>query len=216
MKKLLKYKTLDSFTLAEILITLGIIGIIAAITIPMIINKSQEKISASGLKKAYTQLNQVYMQILKENGDSFVNVANNSDDLRDKFAPYYKAIKSCDDGTTGCFTYSDVKFKWLNGVPTNFSSDSSFVSADGQAFNFYLSKADCTGTRGTLSQKFCGEAYIDINGKKNPNQFGKDIFVFYILSNKIAPAGSPGDIVDCTTEGTGYGVGCAFKYLYEE
>ena len=47
------------FTLAEVLITLGIIGVIAAITIPMLIEAYIKKTTALSVKKAYTELNQV-------------------------------------------------------------------------------------------------------------------------------------------------------------
>lgn len=50
---------INAFTLAEVLITLGIIGVVAAITIPTLVNKNNEKIRETQLKKAYSTLSQV-------------------------------------------------------------------------------------------------------------------------------------------------------------
>ena len=58
-----------AFTLAEVLITLAIIGVVAAMTIPTLINNYQKKQTVTQLKKAYTTLaNVVYMSNL--NNDS--------------------------------------------------------------------------------------------------------------------------------------------------
>ena len=50
---------LRGFTLAEVLITLGIIGVVAAMTIPMLIINYQKRLTLTRLKKTYSQLNQV-------------------------------------------------------------------------------------------------------------------------------------------------------------
>ncbi|MBP7212243.1 prepilin-type N-terminal cleavage/methylation domain-containing protein, partial [bacterium] len=48
-----------AFTLAEVLITLGIIGIVAALTIPTLMNKSQKQQTVTALKKSYSTFSQV-------------------------------------------------------------------------------------------------------------------------------------------------------------
>ena len=47
-----------AFTLAEVLITLGIIGIVAAMTLPTLIGKYQKKQTVTQLKKSYTEISQ--------------------------------------------------------------------------------------------------------------------------------------------------------------
>ena len=59
-----------AFTLAEVLITLGIIGVIAAITIPNLINNIQERQLKEAWKKEYSVLNQLYQKIANDNGGS--------------------------------------------------------------------------------------------------------------------------------------------------
>ncbi len=55
------------FTLAEVLITLGIIGIVAALTIPGLLSRNEEKVRETQLKKAYSVLSQAHqMMIVKD------------------------------------------------------------------------------------------------------------------------------------------------------
>ena len=51
------YKNKKGFTLAEVLITLGIIGIVAAMTMPALIANHQKQVAATAVKKMYSQLN---------------------------------------------------------------------------------------------------------------------------------------------------------------
>lgn len=57
-----------AFTLAEVLITLGIIGVVAAMTLPSLITNYQEKQRVSQLKKVYSALSQAFVSALQENG----------------------------------------------------------------------------------------------------------------------------------------------------
>ena len=52
------HKTKKAFTLAEVLITLGIIGIVAEMTMPALIANYQERVIVSQLKKVYSTLSQ--------------------------------------------------------------------------------------------------------------------------------------------------------------
>lgn len=57
-----------AFTLSEVLITLGIIGIISALTLPIIIQKYNNHVVETGLKKFYSTFNQAIIQSINENG----------------------------------------------------------------------------------------------------------------------------------------------------
>ncbi|MDR1168674.1 MAG: prepilin-type N-terminal cleavage/methylation domain-containing protein, partial [Heliobacteriaceae bacterium] len=58
-----------AFTLAEVLITLGIIGVVASLTMPTLIQDYQEKATVVKLKKIYSMLSQAYQSASMENGD---------------------------------------------------------------------------------------------------------------------------------------------------
>ena len=57
------------FTLAETLITLGIIGVVAAITMPMIITKYQKQVTVEKLKKMYNNMNSIMQMAVNDTGD---------------------------------------------------------------------------------------------------------------------------------------------------
>ena len=57
-----------AFTLAEVLITLGIIGVVAAMTIPNLVNTYKEKVRVSKVKKAYSVLANAYNLAKSEYG----------------------------------------------------------------------------------------------------------------------------------------------------
>lgn len=58
---------LSGFTLAEVLITLGIIGVVAAMTLPVLIHKLNDRANVSGMKKAYSILSQATLSVAAEN-----------------------------------------------------------------------------------------------------------------------------------------------------
>lgn len=57
------------FTLAEVLITLGIIGIVAAMTMPSLIAEHREKKTVAQLKKTYSTLQQAYLIAISKHGE---------------------------------------------------------------------------------------------------------------------------------------------------
>ena len=64
-----KNKQLNAFTLAEVLITLGIIGIVAALTLPTVMSNYKKKVVVTKMKKFYTTMNQAVKLSSVENGD---------------------------------------------------------------------------------------------------------------------------------------------------
>jgi len=59
-----------AFTLAEVLITLGIIGVVAAMTMPTLIQKHRKTVAETGLKKFYTIMNQAIQLSVNDNGET--------------------------------------------------------------------------------------------------------------------------------------------------
>lgn len=60
----------NSFTMAEVLITLGIIGIVAAMTLPSLIKKHQRIETETRLKKAYSVINQAFLAAQAKHGEA--------------------------------------------------------------------------------------------------------------------------------------------------
>lgn len=63
-----KHTRFPAFTLAEVLITLGIIGVVAAIILPVIVNKINEKSTITALKKVQSTLSSAYALAVQDNG----------------------------------------------------------------------------------------------------------------------------------------------------
>lgn len=66
-------KRLYGFTLAEVLITLGIIGIVAALTIPTLINNYQKKAYIAALQKTYSQTQNAFKLMMADEGVDFLS-----------------------------------------------------------------------------------------------------------------------------------------------
>lgn len=228
---------LKAFTLAEVLITLGIIGIIAAITIPALIQNTQNLEYKSALKKDYAVLSQAIEQLKYENGGNLANLVTFGyrNALMIRLKPYLSYIKSCNAtsaGTSdlftteaGCWHTNIADTKRLNNTPAVSiasdiyplgSNDGGVILNDG-AFLITCYQHTACGMSTGLYNNYCGYALLDVNGLKAPNTQGRDIFAFRILIDRIIPWGAPGDTAtmqnnytsDCTTIGNG----CAYEYL---
>lgn len=163
-----------AFTLAEVLITLGIIGVVAALTMPALIANYQKQVTVNGLKKAYSQLAQAVKLSEAQNGEvEYWDFTLGSDVFMEKYiAPFLKNI-----GKTSARDINTlINYKYLNGQTiTESSADGINTSvrklADGTIIfvdNWVSTEAS---SRGIL---------VDINGYKRPNVLGKDLFSFKI------------------------------------
>ena len=206
-----------AFTLAEVLITLGIIGVVAAITIPTLMANYQKAQYVTALKKAYSQINQVLVKIADDHGcpgdlagTGLFATGGTHKLIGDELVKYLSVVKNCGDagdgGTSGCFT--DNHAENYDGQIPNSGLDSSyyrFITADGMTFRLNSNMNDCAldwsnNITNNMTQ-MCGSIMIDVNGLKGPNYMGRDIFNFYITNGKgpmLYPRGG-------TDDGTGDG-----------
>lgn len=108
------FKRLEGFTLAEVLITLGIIGIVAAMTLPALIQNNQETELTTRAKKAYSELNQAIKLYEAKNGTpgdirGLFEAKNETIDniqLAQDFAKYFSGAKVCKTSSDkGCSPY---------------------------------------------------------------------------------------------------------------
>lgn len=195
-----------AFTLAEILITLGIIGIVSALTIPTLIHAYQEKVIVHSLTEVYSILNQAYKMSSEDNGPiSAWNLSTNEDEARaqilEKLTPYMKSYLICDDKNIKC---KDRQMPVdMNGKDTNVSYTYNMIlgnttkinidNAGGQSL--ILSELDCDDgcyARFNGSMIYAHHIMVNITGKDNKPMWGKDLFLFAILDRGILPAGVVG------------------------
>lgn len=177
-----------AFTLAEVLITLGIIGVVAAMTMPSLIQNYQEKATATKLKKCYSLVSQAYVSILNDEGGSDTLQAGDDLEMMEKFGKYLKYQKTC-GRNKGCFpnvTYKSVTGNGYSKWEDDTTDRSRAILTDGTLIMFNKS-AMWGGNEGNY---LYAQIYVDINGFKGPNQLGRDFFYFYISPEKIVPAGA--------------------------
>ena len=133
------------FTLAEVLITLGIIGVVAAMTLPTLVQKYQDKADHSHLQKVYSQLLQATLRVEEEYGPiSEWGLTQNSEEssklLLERYKKYFKVLKTCEDDIYVCFghiTYkSSIGTKYGNFVDL---PRAAFQLADGTIMMFRAS-----------------------------------------------------------------------------
>ena len=175
-----------AFTLAEVLITLGIIGVVAAMTMPSLIQNYQEKATVTKLKKCYSLVSQAYVSILNDEGGSDTLQAGDDLEMMEKFGKYLKYQKTC-GRNKGCFpnvTYKSVTGNGYSKWEDDTTDRSRAILTDGTLIMF--NKSVITENENYIY----AQIYVDINGFKGPNQLGKDFFYFYISPEKIVPAGA--------------------------
>lgn len=175
------------FTLAEVLITLGIIGVVAALTMPSLMANYKKQRTIAQLKKTYTILQNGFREIMAENDCDDINCTglyNNSDDenLKNLFEKKFKILKYCVNDVA-CHNAAVYK---RDGQPSEYTlylnAPSTFILTDGAYVSYYSDSIytilnDCEG------DKFCAMVMVDINGAQQPNVLGDDVFL-YLLNNK--------------------------------
>lgn len=211
MKKILKKY---GFTLAEVLIVLGIIGVVAEMTIPTLMNNVQDMQFKSAWKKEYSSIAQVVAKMAYDNGGSLKGVLTSSNVGRDAFKQYLRYTKECDNGASfgNCWA-SD--YKTLNNQTAGWDNSAGLILQDGTSLMFATSWGPNCDWVITPQLSICGYIPVDVNGPfKEPNTMGRDIFSLWILEDHILPEGCAQDgRNNCNTSDTGSS--CSAKYLYE-
>ena len=165
---------LVAFTLAEVLVTLGIIGIVAAMTMPSLIGNYQKQQTVTRLKKSYNILYQTLVRNEADDNDIIIDasaptIQTSIDYVETYLAPYMQIIKKCGTDTTG---ECEFNAKGLNG-----STMSEIENCNNTSTKIFLNDGveimPCITTNANYMQ-----FYIDINGNKKPNVVGKDVFAF--------------------------------------
>jgi len=176
-----------AFTLAEVLITLVIIGVVAAMTIPALINKYKEKQYITAFKKMYNELSQVTQQLnIEYGGYWYNNECANYDNIcfRNLFANKMRILKQCNNPISeGCFKESTYLDKSSIPFDDGYRLLPSIILTNGTSIMFRLHRngcvADNTNDNNDVNKNLslnCGWVYVDVNGIKKPNVMGKDIF----------------------------------------
>ena len=194
-------KKYNAFTLAEVLVTLIIIGIIAAITVPSIKKVSEERTYIASVKKVYQAISVAVKNAKQEEGP--IKTWSDEDQLN--------FIKNRLN-VAGPIT-EEYEIKQLGGLTTaygkHFYNYGGFILSDGT----YLLITNKWSPGGGKSAKFT--IFVDINGKNSPNIAGVDVHTFWIAPDgSVYPGGGGPDVKyasACTSKSSGWT--CTAKLL---
>lgn len=215
-----------AFTLAEVLIVLLIIGVVASLTIPTVINNTNKAEYVSKLKKEYSVLSQAYKLIILDSGGSILNNPyfntdrNDADaDAMNVFATKLNVVKVCPK-EEGCWYKSDMMELgggvYFPDTDSNMSSYGNAILADGAIMAVGIYDDNCTTQYGSPGSPFyrslCGFIYVDVNGNSKPNVYGRDVFWLWIATTGIYPGGVYNDGAKCLGSNDD---GCSGKILSE-
>lgn len=222
------YNKLKGFTLAEVLITLGIIGVVAAMTIPILMQNIQDETFKQAWKREYSIFSQAYAQILSDNGGSIKNAytaagyATDTINMITLFKNNLSTINYCQSTSATipkCWhaypsygvdslavhdKQGNLVTFWGAGYPA-------MILNDGTLAMFYAGDFNCATSFWGQSNT-CVEIAIDVNGQKSPNVIGRDIYIIKTFENKLLPVGA-NDTIKNTCDTSGYS--CAAEYLYK-
>ena len=212
-----------AFTLAEVLITLGIIGVVAAMTIPSLINAYRERVTVTKVQKAYSLLSLAFKQISEAYG----------------VPPYdYPGVQSEETNCLPCARIKRDLYKSQLGGEAITGNTKYFLYGGTQSTVYGEHPALQLNNGMTItfwSDRYCGQnvyilqpgqytacsmgsdIVVDIDGPNHgPNTFGKDLFGFTTALDGIYPDGLKGSYNDetCDLEKSGYG--CTYKILTEK
>ena len=186
-KGLINFKKV-AFTLAEVLITLGIIGVVAAITIPGLINNYKANKLRTQFLKSYSTIQQVF-KLMQED-----DVSLNPQDYNGHVNPFYRTFIKYLVGATDCGHSAEnlkpicyirnlgVTYKLLPGygnLNTDLLDDGGILLQDGTMIYF----------ENDFRQNYV-YLFVDINGYKNPpNRLGYDLFAFEFCDGVLSAMG---------------------------
>lgn len=180
-----------AFTLAETLVVMGIIGVVAALTIPNLNQSTGDREKVTKLKKIYANLEDAYSRATAVYGPYEEWGTNLPDDvileqrIGERLTEFMKVSKNCGlNSGEGCFstTINGGSLANVAGKPEfDFHEDAyKFITADGTSIYIGL-----------------GLIVVDIDGpNKGPYEEGKDCFFFTIEDGQLVPTSYAGTVSD--------------------
>lgn len=188
---------MKAFTLSEVLIALTVIGVIAAVTVPVIFASYTEQERVSRVKKAYSVLSQAYMRAKQDYGtadtwsDYGYGTSEGSQIGLVNLAKYIAKAKVC-TSSQNCDLNREY-YTLTKQKSYNWGTLRTIEALDGMQIAYYTESPDCSANWGEGQySEICGEITVDINGAKKPNTAGYDVFKFYLTKNGVIPFGGKG------------------------
>lgn len=180
------------FTLAEVLITVGIIAVVAAMTIPSLLTRIEEKVLINKLLEVNSQL----VEASKLMVDEYGLVSTYSDDAVERRDLFFENLSRHLKLSSKCTWKSCLSQGYIaaynNSMVWRFYNDSFYLPNGALIFNTATFNGPCNVSKDSSSGSgSCGFFFVDVNGRQKPNTFGVDTFKFEVYPDGIVAAGGP-------------------------
>ena len=198
----------SGFTLAEVLVTLGLIGVITALTMPSFIANTSEQQHAAKLAATYKVLQDgfaAYMNAKDTDDLTTTDIWSNLDDKAVFYRELGPYIKMSPGGKlSDYYTYTGKSpFYQLNGTSGGIFTNRDYVcQLKNGAYIFpykmisSMNKSDALAA-GLSANATNGYIMVDVNGSQPPNTFGRDVFQFDVMNDgSVEPAGEGSSVVE--------------------
>ena len=212
-------KKIKAFTLAEVLVTLTIIGVVSALTIPTLTRKMHSQKTINLLKSTYSILGQAIHSAERENGQASEWTTERwtekgAIEVAENLKPFFKIQKDCGtyDANNECVNSEYLQRKGIKH-DVNYATDRRYYKI------VLLNGASLIWKATDESEYQYDKQFtilVDINNSQPPNKWGEDLFAFNYGKNKLIPSGDPGSNAPYDKEclpkdSTGWG--CAYYVL---
>ncbi len=204
-EEIMKNNRYEGFALPEILTALLVLGVLFVLTTPVIIRSYERNVYQAGLIDMTRDVNKALFKYSNSsgiNGNGKISTAGLFSEDADIASTIAATLNFTTKVGTDCWNGQDVANNLDGSGRTDDLEDKQcFIDPQNRIWAFESLENNCTGptadlrtddTRKHKLQKSCGYIYLDLNGTKAPNTFGKDIYVFVITDvpmNYLYPVG---------------------------
>ncbi len=217
------------FTLAEVLITLGIIGVVAVLTVPNIVSNYQKKVYVAQLQKVYNQIsNAVSLLMVDEEvdnlNDTYLSCISGEEENAgfcnergvEFLKKYFKVSKDCTNPSSECLLPAYKNIDGTDGYMLDRLSETGSCVITSSNYIICVSYfSNNSNPQRPMT------VFVDVNGLKKPNVLGRDAFNFDVnYQGEIAESFDKNDDVQKFTDPTNcpsnpqlYGLGCFTKII---
>ncbi len=169
-----------AFTLAEVLVTLGIIGVVSAMTVPTLMQNHQRKTYSVQAHKFYNEMQQALTMFMTDNNAVGINETKlNNSDFDISVTPfvknYFKVVQDCGATPQPCFA---DEYKSLSGTVITAGRGQNF-----RCFSLASGASFCMGAFSGNADTGAGYIYVDTNGSQGPNIGCRDYWRMFYYSD---------------------------------
>ena len=168
------------FTLAEVLVTLGIIGVVSAMTVPSLMQNHQRKTYVTQLHKVYNEVQQASLQYMTDKNAINLREAGltSRSAMLEFLTKYFKVVQQCEEGDVRTPCLAD-EYRNINGNSsiknfTGWGAAACVTLSSGATVLIDYPSLYSNAVDGIKS--YYGHLLIDINGAQGPNIAGRDLF----------------------------------------